>query len=511
LRGFCSSRTGPTPSRGGDRELNRQITRLAVAGVALIGALIVATTYWQTWAVAGLADRQDNAIERVAQFTIKRGQIVGRDRNPVFAANVVKKVGGKTLYFRRYPQRGLAAHVVGYSTQARSRAGLERSLNDFLTASNANLSTVLDTSLDRLRGATIEGNDVIVTLNARAQRAALNALGGRCGAAVVLEPATGRLLVLASSPTYNPNLVERRFNRISQIRAGCVPAAALLNRATDGLYAPGSTFKVVTAAAALESGRYSLESRFVDPGYCIEYGKRVSNYDTSSPFGSVDLLQGMQYSINSVFCNIGKDLGATAILDMARRFGFYAKPPLETPVNERTASGLYSKGELFTPKDDFQADPGRLAFGQERLLVTPMQMAMVAAAVANDGVVMRPYVVERIVSPSGSTVTRTKPDELGRAVSKQTARDLTEMMKVVVSSGTAASAGLPEGTAGKTGTAETGRAGSNTTSFIAFAPADAPRFAIAVILEAQSGTGGSTAAPIAREIMQALPGLESNS
>jgi penicillin-binding protein A len=486
--------------------MNRQITRLAVAGVVLIAALIVATTYWQTWAAAGLANRQDNAIQRVAEFTIRRGLIVGRDRSPIYAENVPKKVGGKTFYFRRYPQRGLAAHVVGYSTQVRSRAGLERSMNDFLTGSNANLSTVLDTSLDRLRGATIEGNDVIVTLNARGQRAALNALGGRCGAVVALEPSTGRVLVMASSPTYNSNLVERHFNRIRRIQAGCKPADALLNRATQGLYAPGSTFKVVTAAAALESGKYSLRSSFNDPGYCVEYGRRVSNYDTSSPFGTVNFLQAVQYSINSVFCNVGKNLGAIRILEAARRFGFYSKPPLETPVNERTPSGLYRRGELFFPKDDFAADPGRLAFGQERLLVTPLQMAMVVAAVANDGVVMRPYVVERVVSPSGKTVTRTKPDKLGRAISKRTANDVTEAMKAVVSGGTATSAQLPGGVAGKTGTAETGRAGVNTTSFLAFAPADNPRVAVAVFLESQTGTGGSTAAPVAKQVMQALLG-----
>jgi penicillin-binding protein A len=477
-----------------------------VAGVVLIGALIVATTYWQTWAAASLADRQDNAIQRVAQFTIKRGLILGSDRRPVLAENVRRRVGGKTLYFRRYPQRGLAAHVVGYSTQVRSRAGLEQSLNDFLTGSNANLSTVLDTSLDRLRGRAVEGNHVVVTLNERAQRAALNALGGRCGAVVALEPRTGRVLVMASSPTYNPNLVERRFPRIRRIQADCEPAAALLNRATDGLYAPGSTFKVLTMAAALDSGEYNLESRFTDPGYCVEYGRRVSNYDTSSPFGNVNFLQALQYSINSVFCNVGKDLGAIRILEQARRFGFYSKPPLETPVNERTASGLYKEGQLFIPKDDFAADPGRLAFGQERLLVTPFQMAMVVAAVANDGLVMRPYVVERIVSPGGKTIARTRPDRLGRAIKKSTANDLTEAMKAVVSGGTAPNAQLPGGVAGKTGTAETGRAGVNTTSFVAFAPADNPRLALAVFLEGQSGTGGSTAAPVAKVVMQALLG-----
>jgi peptidoglycan glycosyltransferase len=488
--------------------MNGQITRVAVAAVVLIGSLIVATTYWQTWAAAGLADRQDNSIQRVAEFTIERGEIRGRDGGPLYATNVRRRRGGKTLYFRRYPTRGLAPHVVGYSTQVRSRAGLERSLNDYLTGSNSNLSTVLDTSLDRLVGRTIHGNDVVLTLNARAQRVAQNALGRHCGAVVALEPATGRVLVMVSSPTYDPNLVERNYRRASQAPgAECKPGNPLLNRATQGLYAPGSTFKVVTASAALDSGRWTLSSTFDDPGYCIEYGKRVQNYDTSRPFGRVTFLQGLQYSINSVFCNVGKQLGADRIVEHMKRFGFYSRPPLETPVNERSASGLYEKGKLFTPEDPNDADPGRLAFGQERLLVTPLQMAIVTATVANGGVVMRPTVVERIVDRKGKTLTRTKPDELGRAIKESTARDLVQMMKAVVAGGTGGNGALPDVTvAGKTGTAETGRAGVNTVSFLAFAPADQPKVAIAVIVEAQQSTGGETAAPIAREVLQAILG-----
>jgi penicillin-binding protein A len=489
--------------------MNGQITRLAVAAVALIGTLIVATTYWQTWAAAGLADRQDNAIERVAQFTIERGTIRGRDGRPIYATNVKRRVKGKTFYFRRYPTLGLAPHVVGYSTQVRSRAGLERSLNDYLTASNANLSTVLETSLDRLRGKTIRGNDVVLTLNTRAQRIAQNALGHRCGAVVALEPATGRLLVMVSSPTYDPNLIERNYRRASSApRAECRPGDPLLNRATQGLYAPGSTFKVVTAAVALDSGKVTLDSPFDDPGYCEEYGKRVENYDTSRPFGRVTFLQGLQYSINSVFCNVGKELGADTMMEFSKRFGFYSRPPLETPADERTPSGLYQKGgKLFLPKDPNDADPGRLAFGQERLLVTPLQMAMVVATVANGGVVMRPRVVERILTPKGKTVVRSKPDELGRAIKESTARDLTTAMRAVVAGGTGTNAAI-EGVevAGKTGTAETGRAGVNTVSFLGFAPAEQPKVAVAVFVEAQQSTGGETAAPIAKAVMQAIVG-----
>jgi peptidoglycan glycosyltransferase len=482
--------------------VNRQITRVAVVALVLLAALILATTYWQAWASAGLADRRDNSIQRVAQFTVDRGLIYTSDGRTVLAENESRRVAGQTLYFRRYPARGLAAHIVGYSTQVRSRAGLERSENDFLTGSNANLNTLVDTTLDKLRGATVEGNDLILTLDARAQRLALRALGGRCGAAVALEPETGKVLVSVSSPTYDPNLIERNFDLAARRRFGCLP---LLNRVTAGLYAPGSTFKVVTAAAALESGEFTPDSRFNDPGYCIEYGKRVNNYDTSSPFGNVSLADGMQHSINSVFCNIGKTLGAGDLIETTKRFGFYSIPPLETPVNERSASGLYHKGKLFDPEDENLVDPGRFAFGQERLLVTPLQMAMAAAAIANGGSVMRPYVVDRVVSPGGSTVTETEPDRLARAVSREHARQVAEMMERVVSGGTGTAARLPNvRVAGKTGTAETGVEGRNTTWFASFAPVDRPRVAVAVVLESQSGTGGTTAAPIARQIMQAL-------
>jgi peptidoglycan glycosyltransferase len=486
--------------------VNRSITRLAVFAVAMIASLIVGTTYWQVWAAPSLADRQDNRIQVVAEFAVKRGRIFASDGKTVLAANVRRRLSGKTLYFRRYPHGRLAPHLVGYSTQGRSRAGLERSLNDYLTGANTQLGTLLETTIDRLRGGTIEGNDVVLTIRPRAQLEALRALGNRCGAVVALEPSTGRVLVLPSTPTYDANLVERNFEAIERIRGDCQTRDALFNRATRGLYAPGSTFKVVTMAAALDRN-YSLSSTFFDPGYCIEYGKRVYNYDTSGGAGGVNFLQALQYSINSVFCNVGKSLGGRAILSKTREFGFYDLPPLETPESERSASGLYKRGELFFPRRDFEVDPGRLAFGQERLGVTPLQMAMVVAGVANGGIVMEPTAVERIVSPEGRTISRLDRRRLGRAISPESARELTTAMRAVVAAGTGTAAQLPGITvAGKTGTAETGVAGRNTTSFAAFAPAERPRVAIAVFLEKQSGVGGTTAAPIARAVMQALLG-----
>jgi peptidoglycan glycosyltransferase len=495
--------------------VNRQIARLALVGVGLVAALIVATTYWQTWATAGLADRQDNEIQRVAQFSIKRGVIRAAD-GTILASNRIKKVGGQTLYFRRYPQGGLFAHVVGYSTQSRSRSGLESSLNDYLTGSNQNLKTVLKTTLDKIRGATIKGNNVWLTLRTGAQKVAMQQLAGKCGSVVALDPRNGKVLVMASRPTFDPNLVESDFARINNISASCRPAAPLLNRATDGLFSPGSTFKVVTSTAALDSGKYTIDSRFVDRGYCIEYGQQVKNFgDQNGPevFGSVDFLQALEHSINAVFCEIGKTLGAGRILGTSKQFGFYKDPPLETPGNERSPSGLYDHGKLFYPSNpQAQVDPGRLAFGQERMLTTPLQMAMVAAAVANKGEIMEPHVVDRVTAPGGGVVHRVHPRKYKRAMRASTAGNLVQMMEAVVTGGTGTAAQIPGiRVAGKTGTAETGGPGTpNTTWFISFAPAGAPRVAIAVVLQNQRGAGGTTAAPIARAVMQAILAGRSN-
>jgi peptidoglycan glycosyltransferase len=488
--------------------VNPRIRNVAVAAVVLLSALVVGATYWQVWAAGGLADRQDNAIQRVAQFKIERGIIYAAD-GTVLAANRVRKVNGQTYYFRRYPAGPLASTVVGYSTQSRARAGLERSQNDFLTASNAHLSTVLRRTLDGLEGKTVKGNTLVLTLRPGAQRLAQKAADGNCGAVVALEPSTGKVLVMATSPTYDPNLVERHFDVIGRrAHANCASPAPLLNRATAGLYTPGSSFKILTAAAAIDSGTFTPDSTFYDPGYCTEYGKPVSNFaDQSGPerFGTVTLAQALQHSINAVFCEVGKKLGARKILEYAKRFGFYSLPPLETPDNERRASGLYDHGHLFFPKHDFQVDPGRLAFGQERLGVTPLQMAMLTQAIANDGALMRPYVVERVEAPGGGVVYRTKPKQLGRPIKPETAAALAKMMESVVTGGTGTAAQISGvAVAGKTGTAETGVSHRNTTWFVSFAPVDNPKVVVAVVLENQTSVGGLTAAPIARTVMQAL-------
>jgi penicillin-binding protein A len=488
--------------------VNKQVSQVGVAALVLIAALIIGTTYWQTWANASLAERQDNDIRLVADFTIKRGKIYAADGRTVLATNVKRKVGGKTLYFRRYPKGSIFSDIVGYSTQSRNRAGLERSYNDYLTGSNANLDTVFRSALDKLRGTTVTGNDLELTIRPGAQYIAQRALQGKCGAVVAIEPSTGRVLVMATNPSYNPNLIENHFAQATRSRAPC--RGALLNRATAGKYPPGSTFKIITAAAALDTRRFTPDSQFYDPGYCEEYGQRVRNAgnpEAPETFGHVDFNFAFEHSVNSVFCNVGKTLGAGTVLKYAERFGFYSLPPLETPENERVESGLYNRGKLFKPKrPQFQVDPGRLAFGQERLEVTPMQMAMVGATVANGGVTMRPHLIEKVVSPGGNTVTHFRPEKLGRPIGARTAGELAHMMELAVQGGTGTAAQIPGvRVAGKTGTAETGRAGVNTTWFVTFAPVEKPQVAIAVVVENQrGGFGGTVAAPIAKQVMEAL-------
>jgi peptidoglycan glycosyltransferase len=328
-----------------------------------------------------------------------------------------------------------------------------------------------------------------------------------------MNPHTGQVYVMASSPTYDLNLLDKPggYAKVLKIRGACAGASALYNRATQGLYVPGSTFKMITAAAALDTGAYKADSTFYDPGYCTVYGKPVSNAGNPDQggrevFGHLNFVTAFQHSVNSVFCNIGLKLGAGTLLSYAKKFGFYKTPPLETPANERAPSGLYNGTKLYFPKDPNKVDAGRLAFGQERMLVTPLQMAMVAATVGNRGIVPKPYLVQKITSSDGTTVRTARPGNLGRAIKPETAATLTRMMVAVTEGGTGNAAAIPGiHVAGKTGTAETNVPHVYTAWFAAFAPAYNPQVAIAVVLEEQlNGFGGAVSAPIAKQVMQAI-------
>jgi penicillin-binding protein A len=493
--------------------VNKQLRHVSVFALVLLAVLIGATTYWQMWAKADLAARKDNSVKLIERLTVDRGKILAAD-GTVLANNRKTRKHGLTIYKRHYPQNDLAPQVIGYATNVGTTTGLEQTLDDYLTGANTNLTNTFTQELDKLGGQTVHGDNVILTLRPDIQRIAQDQLAGRCGAVVVLDTRTGAVVAMASSPTYNANLMLQPtgYNKVKKIEGTCGDASALQNNATLGLYPPGSTFKMVTAAAALDSGAFTPSSPFYDPGYCTEYGQRVSNAgnpDQNGPeaFGNVSLSQGFEHSINSVFCNVGKHIGGLKILDYAKRFGFYSPPPLETPPDTINASGLYKNGKLWTPTSNSQIDSGRLAFGQYNMLATPLQMALVGATIANRGVLPRPYLVQKVVAADGSTVTQTTPQTLGQAIKPQTAAELNQMMQLVVQGGTAATVGFPPGlkVAGKTGTAELGLGNVYDAWFVAFAPADNPRYAVAAVVAKQpNGFGASISAPIARTILEKL-------
>jgi peptidoglycan glycosyltransferase len=463
-----------------------------------MAVLVTMTAYWQIWAADELAAREDNARLVYRELSIRRGIIYASDGRTVIAGNVPRRRNGLDVFLRRYPLGPVFGHPVGYNTIGQGRTEIELSWNDYLTASNADLSTVLGRIGDRLQGETVTGNNLVTSLSVPAQKAAMNALAGHRGAVVAIEPDSGRILAMASTPGYNPNTVARNFAQLNRPSGG----SALLNRGTQGLYAPGSTFKVVTATAALESGKFTPDSLIDGKGRCITVQTVPLCNAGSESAGVVTLAQALTFSYNTVFAQVGQQVGQRRLYATMEKFGFFTDPPLDYPSDEMAPSGLYSNGRLL-PRNA-PTDVGRVAIGQERLLTTPMQMATVAATIANGGVRMVPTLVDRALSPGGDTVFEARSEQLNRAMSPTTANQLRDMMRRVVEEGTGTAANVGGlNVAGKTGTAETGAAGLNTAWFIAFAPADAPRIAIAAVIEQTPEFGGTVAAPVAASVIEA--------
>jgi peptidoglycan glycosyltransferase len=481
--------------------ISRLYRALALAFVALIGTC----TYWQVWAAPSLEARQDNPRLVYRELAIKRGKIISAD-GVTLASNTGRRANGRTIYFRRYPRKGETAALVGYSSVQASRAGVERSRNDYLTGANTDLAGGVERLLDTVRGQTVTGNDVILSLDASAQRIAMRALrdSGKRGAVVALEPSTGRILVMASWPTYDPNLVDKDFASVLK-----QPGAPLLNRATQGLYPPGSTFKIVTAAAALESGTFDPSSEF-SGGKCVKtQGPQLCNASGEIAPSPNTLADALVHSYNTTFAQVGQKLGQDRLVQQMQAFGFWSQIPIDYPREQMATSGIYRQaGKIGDPNQ--KVDVSRIAIGQAGLLTSPLQMAMVTSAIANGGVLMAPRAVDRIRSPSGRVVAAPGSDEIGRAVSAQTASTLSGIMQRVVDEGTGREAqigNLP--VAGKTGTAQTGRKDSagrplSDAWFVAFAPVSSPKVAIAVVIEDSTGFGGTVAAPVARAVLDDL-------
>ena len=480
--------------------MNRRIGGVFLVLAIGLVSLIAMTTYWQVWARGSLEARQANVRQVYRDLAIDRGEISSSD-GVVLATSVPGKLDGRTVYARRYPEGGLAAQLVGYSSLTAGRAGLEQSLDPELTGATEDLAG-LRNAFDRLKGDTVRGDDVVLHLNAAAQEVAMRQLqdAGARGAVVVLDPSTGGLLVMASTPTFDPNT--------GLAKALTDPGSPLLNRATQGLYPPGSTFKVVTAASALDHGTVTVGQEFPGPACIAVSGQQLCNFGQHA-YGPHDFGFALVHSVNTTFAEVGLALGQRDLEATMGDFGFFRRFPWDYPPQQTLPSGIFDRRGNLVPADT-TVDVARLAIGQERLLATPLQMAEVATAVANGGQIVEPQPVREVRAPDGSVVRRPQPVFLGRAMTAETAAILRRLMKEVVDDGTGTAADVAGlDVAGKTGTAETGTQGLNDAWFIGFAPAEAPRYAFAVIVESTEGTGGDVAAPIAAAVLQALAGTSS--
>jgi peptidoglycan glycosyltransferase len=475
--------------------MNRPILRLYMLVLVLFALLVAFTSRWTIFQASSLRENPLNKRALIEQERVQRGAILADD-GTVLARSVRTHEG---TYERTYPTGEEFAQAIGYSYPlSLDRTGLERYRNAPLSGQS---QSDLQSILDQFQGRPEKGNEVITTLDPAAQQAALVGLGAHQGAVVALVPSTGAVRVMASTPSYDPNSL-RSAAATEKLKAD--GEAPLLNRAVQYGYAPGSTFKVVTATAAIDTGKFTPSSTLSGRNGVIVSGLPLSN-DQNESFGELTLTQALAKSVNTVWAQVAEQVGKPTLARYMRRFGFDAKPQLDYPAEEMSASGEYDGERLLSPRSPL-VDVGRMGIGQDKLRVTALQMAEVAAAVANHGRLMAPHLTARIVNPEGRIVQQISPRVQSVVMKPSTASAVTSMMEAVVNEGTGENARIPGvQVAGKTGTAET-QIGSelNNVWFIAFAPATNPTVAIAVTVKGVPGYGATYALPIARRVMEVL-------
>lgn len=481
--------------------MNRQIIKLFGFIVVLFGILVGFTSYWSVWDAKALKEEDVNKRPLFEAQQVHRGRILAAD-GTVIAVSRPKGHGANLRYVRHYPEGALFGHPIGYSFMEYGDSEFEQSHNAELVGEESEFSTILD----ELTGRNREGDDVVTNIDTEAQRVALADLEEQgFGGVVAIEPSTGAVKVLASNKPYDPNRIPEEIEKLNTNEV----ERPLYDRATQGQYPPGSTFKVVTAAAGLESGRITPETTINAPGVIIDEGHELNN-DFSKDWGEISLDTALTNSVNTWFGQLGQQVGQSQLFETMEKFGFNTIPPIDLPSDQVEPSGVFSEGNLLHRNDP--VDLARVAIGQERLLATPLQIAMVAAAVANKGELMKPQIWNRVVDPDGRTVKHLDPSVYSQAVSAKTAEELTTAMEGVVNEGTGTNAAISGvSVAGKTGTAETpgnkacgGGAEENQAWFMGFAPADEPKIAIAVSVECTPEFGNDVAAPIFADVAEAI-------
>jgi peptidoglycan glycosyltransferase len=487
--------------------MDQRIRRLALFFMALFVLLFAQINYLQVVDAHSLANNPANSRLLLQEYNVQRGQILAADQRTILATS--KRTKDNLRYLRLYPGHDLYGQLTGYYSLIYGRSGLESAYNDYLSGrADALLSQNL---VDEILGRPKRGASIITTIDPTLQKVAVQQLKGLQGAVVAMDPRTGAVLAMASTPSFDPSplashdpaVVHAAWNKLNSDQS-----RPLVSKASQQLFPPGSTFKLVTAAAALENGM-TPGTKFANPAVLDlpQTNNTLSNFGGEHCLGGVPqitLAQALQISCNVVFGEIGLKLGADKLVRQAQRFGFDGNVPFDLP---------FAEGQI-PPASQFAQDlPGVAysAIGQQSVSANPLQMALVASAIANGGVEMRPRLVAQIRDPSGRIVQSFGPTEYGRPISSQTAQEMTAMMVAVVNAGTGTPAQIPGvQVAGKTGTAQ--HPGGNPHAwFTCFAPAQNPQIAVAVVVLdggslGSDATGGHVAAPIAKAIMQAALG-----
>lgn len=484
--------------------MNKPLRRVAIFCGLLVLALLIRVNYVQFVQADELRTDTNNRRVAINQYASPRGDILV-DGKAVTGHSETN--GSDFRYKATFKDGPLWAPVTGYASQAFGSTQLESIYDSILTGDDDRL--FFKRTVDILSGKQKQGGDVVTTLNAKAQKAAFEGLGKKKGAVAAIDPRTGAILALASTPSYDPSSFAGNSKNDSKAWGSLLkennPDEPMLNRALRQTYPPGSTFKVVTAAAALENGLYSNIDDPTDspvPYILPDTNHQELKNEGSIPCKNATLRVALQYSCNSVFGKVGADLGRDKMLDEAQKFGFNQE--LFIPV--RTAASNFSK-TMDKPQTALSS------IGQFETAATPLQMAMVASAIANDGTLMQPYMVSELRAPSNAVVEHTKPKEFSQPLSPENAQKLQQMMETVVTDGTGKNAQISGVTVGgKTGTAQHGIDNSESPYawFISYAKTDSGSpVAVAVVVEDASAnrgdiSGGGFAAPIAKSVMEAV-------
>ncbi|RBQ14239.1 penicillin-binding protein 2 [Spongiactinospora rosea] len=482
--------------------MNGPLKRASIACLLMFGLLMLNINYLQAVRAEHLREDPRNNRNFYARYEVERGRITAG--NEVLAESV-EKPDSDFRYQRRYPHGPLYAHITGFFSPE-SESAIERSRDSLLDGSDPSL--LVRRSIDLFTNKATKGANVDLTIVPEAQEAAYEALrkSGKRGAVVAIAPKTGAILAMVSVPTYDPNELSGInkadvFGRYAELDKK--ENKPLINRTIYRTYPPGSTFKVLTMAAYLEEDPSRGPSTMVDAPQRLDLPNTsadLPNYGGSAcGAGRVTLQFALERSCNTPFGAMGMELGYDKMLEQAKKFGIGGEP-LEIPMSV--------EGSGIGPKEDAAA-LAQASIGQRSNQMTPLQMAMIAAGIANDGKVMKPYLINKIADSEGSEVETAKPEELTTAISPETADKLQQMMLSVVNNGTATAARIPGvDVGGKTGTAETAEGQAPHAWFISFADVSDPEVAVAVLVESGSAgtdaSGGHTAAPIAKAVMEAV-------